>query len=77
MNEARSPFHRTADGTIWGFLAEALILPTGLISAAYLARALGPDGYGVLFVRARDAAVAHSLSCMSDAHAAAIDEGLR
>jgi O-antigen/teichoic acid export membrane protein len=52
MNEPRSPFHRTADGTIWGFLAEAVILPTGLISAAYLARALGPDGYGVFSLAA-------------------------
>lgn len=52
MNETRSPFHRTADGTIWGFLAEALILPTGLISAAYLARTLGPDGYGVFSLAA-------------------------
>ncbi|MGZ8154953.1 MAG: lipopolysaccharide biosynthesis protein [Burkholderiales bacterium] len=47
MNSTRSHFHRTADGTIWTFLAEALILPTGLISAAYLTRTLGPDGYGL------------------------------
>jgi O-antigen/teichoic acid export membrane protein len=52
MNDARSAFHRTADGTIWGFLAEAVILPTGLISAAYLARALGPDGYGMFSLAA-------------------------
>ncbi|MGZ5171316.1 MAG: oligosaccharide flippase family protein [Burkholderiales bacterium] len=52
MNNARSPFHRTADGTIWGFLAEALILPTGLISATYLTRALGPDGYGLFSLAA-------------------------
>lgn len=51
-NSARSLFHRTADGTIWGFLAEALILPTGLISAAYLTRALGPDGYGLFSLAA-------------------------
>lgn len=52
MNNPRSPFHRTADGTIWGFLAESLILPTGLISAAYLTRALGPDGYGLFSLAA-------------------------
>ncbi|MGH8507486.1 MAG: oligosaccharide flippase family protein [Gammaproteobacteria bacterium] len=51
-NRQRSPFHRTADGTIWGFLAEALILPTGLISAAYLTRAFGPDGYGLFSLAA-------------------------
>jgi O-antigen/teichoic acid export membrane protein len=37
-----------ADGTLWGFSAEALALPTGLIIAAYLARRLGPEGYGLL-----------------------------
>lgn len=42
-----SPFRRIADGTVWSFLAEALILPTGLITAAYLTRALGPEGYGL------------------------------
>jgi len=29
------------------FVAEALALPTGLITAAFLARRFGPDGYGV------------------------------
>jgi O-antigen/teichoic acid export membrane protein len=52
MSKSRSHFYRTADGTIWGFLAEALILPTGLISAAYLTRALGPDGYGLFSLAA-------------------------
>ena len=52
MNSGRSPFHRTADGAIWAFLAEAVILPTGLISAAYLTRALGPDGYGLFSLAA-------------------------
>lgn len=33
------------------FLAESLVIPTGLITAAYLGRRLGPDGYG-LFVLA-------------------------
>ena len=29
------------------FIAEAISLPTGLITAAFLARRFGPDGYGV------------------------------
>ena len=52
MSKPRSRFHQTADGTIWTFLAEAVILPTGLISAAYLTRALGPDGYGLFSLAA-------------------------
>lgn len=36
------------DGTIWVFLAEALVLPTGLLTAAFLTRRLGPEGYGLL-----------------------------
>lgn len=36
------------DGTIWVFLAEALSLPTGLLTAAFLTRRLGPEGYGLL-----------------------------
>jgi O-antigen/teichoic acid export membrane protein len=56
--ERRSPYHRTADGTIWTFLAEALILPTGLVSAAYLTRALGPDGYGLFSLAATVASFA-------------------
>ena len=35
-------------GTFWVFLAEALIFPTGLITAGILTRRLGTDGYGVL-----------------------------
>jgi O-antigen/teichoic acid export membrane protein len=34
------------------FLAESLIIPSGLLVAAYLARRLGPDGYGVFAVAA-------------------------
>ncbi|MGZ9066542.1 MAG: oligosaccharide flippase family protein [Burkholderiales bacterium] len=60
MSSARSHFHRTADGTVWTFLAESLILPTGLISAAYLTRALGPDGYGLFSLAATLAAFAGS-----------------
>jgi len=35
------------DGTVWVFLAEGLILPTGLITAGFLTRQLGPEGYGL------------------------------
>ncbi len=35
-------------GTFWVFLAEALIFPTGLVTAGILTRRLGTDGYGVL-----------------------------
>ena len=34
-------------GTIRIFLAEALILPTGFITAVFLARKLGPIDYGL------------------------------
>ena len=37
------------EGTVGVFLAEALVLPTGLLVAAFLTRRLGPEGYG-LFV---------------------------
>ena len=37
----------TLDGTTWGFLAEAIALPTGLATAAFLSRQLQPDGYGL------------------------------
>lgn len=37
-----------ASGTLWTFLAEALVLPTGIITAAVLTRALKPELYGVL-----------------------------
>lgn len=33
-------------GTTWIFLAEMVIIPTGLITVAYLTRKLGPEGYG-------------------------------
>ncbi len=34
-------------GTVRVFLSEALLFPTGLITAAYLTRNLGPGGYGL------------------------------
>jgi len=47
-------FHgrRTAMGTIHGFLAQALMVPTGLLTAAFLTRKLGPELYGLLTVSA-------------------------
>lgn len=39
-----------ATGTLQVFLAEALLLPTGLLTAAFLTRRLGPDGYGLLLL---------------------------
>ncbi len=44
------PTHRAGqlfEGTIGVFLAEALLLPTGLLLAAFLTRRLGPEGYGL------------------------------
>ncbi len=41
-----------ARGAAGVFLAEALILPTGLMTAAYLTRGLGPAGYGLFTVAA-------------------------
>jgi O-antigen/teichoic acid export membrane protein len=40
------------NGTAQIFLAEALLFPTGLITAAYLTRQLGPEGYGLLTLTA-------------------------
>ena len=37
---------RMIDGTVRVFLAEALIVPTGLLTVAYLTRQLGPSDYG-------------------------------
>jgi O-antigen/teichoic acid export membrane protein len=43
---------RTFVGTARVFLAESLLLPTGLLTAAYLARRLGPEAYGLFAVAA-------------------------
>jgi O-antigen/teichoic acid export membrane protein len=40
------------DGTVSTFLAEALIIPTGILSAAFLARHLSPAGYGLFILAA-------------------------
>ena len=50
--EAVRAVRRTADGTVLLFLAEALLLPTGLVTAAVLTRRLGPDAYGLFTVAA-------------------------
>lgn len=39
-------------GTVRVFLAESLIIPSGLLTVAYLARRLGPEGYGLFAVAA-------------------------
>ncbi len=43
---------RTLDGTVRVFGAEALALPAGLVTAAYLSRKLGADGFGLFTVAA-------------------------
>lgn len=43
---------RTLDGTLRVFLAEALILPTGLITTGVLTRGLGLEGYGLFTLAA-------------------------
>jgi O-antigen/teichoic acid export membrane protein len=45
---APAPATSLARGTTLGVAAEALVLPAGLLTAAYLTRTLGPDLYGRL-----------------------------
>jgi O-antigen/teichoic acid export membrane protein len=47
-NQAR----QVATGTVQAFAAEALSLVTGLLTAGFLSRHLGPEGYGLLTVTA-------------------------
>lgn len=48
MNTSSShPGRHMVDGTFRIFLAEALILPTGLVTFIFLTRRLGPEGYGM------------------------------
>ena len=42
----------TLIGTVRVFMAESLLIPSGLLMAAYLARRLGPGGYGIFTVAA-------------------------
>jgi O-antigen/teichoic acid export membrane protein len=52
MNSFSRSGHHLLDGTIRVFLAEALILPTGILTAAFLTRRLGPDDYGLFTIAA-------------------------
>lgn len=47
-----NPRHHMVVGTIRVFLGEMLLLPTGLLTAAYLTRKLAPEGYGLFTVAA-------------------------
>jgi O-antigen/teichoic acid export membrane protein len=47
-----TPARRVLAGGVRVFLAESLLIPTGLLTAAYLARRLGPEGYGIFMVAA-------------------------
>jgi O-antigen/teichoic acid export membrane protein len=49
---ASPPGRHLLDGTVRVLLAEALLPLTGLVTAAFLTRRLGPDGYGVLTLAA-------------------------
>jgi len=46
------PGRHVLDGTIRVFLAEALLLPTGLLTTVFLTRRLGPEGYGLFLLAA-------------------------
>jgi len=55
MTAERAPaatHFRLTDGVLFGFGAELILLPTGLVTAAVLTRTLGPRGYGVFSVAA-------------------------
>jgi O-antigen/teichoic acid export membrane protein len=49
---APTPARRMMRGGLRVLLAESLLIPSGLLTAAYLARRLGPDGYGIFVVAA-------------------------
>lgn len=61
---------RLIDGTFWSVLAQALALPTGLITTGYLTRRLGPEDFG-LFVLAMTVAtwLAWSIAALCPARA--------
>jgi O-antigen/teichoic acid export membrane protein len=44
---ASSQGRRTASGIFWVFLADAMIVPTGLVTTGFLTRRLGPQDYGL------------------------------
>src|SRR5207302_8791857 len=47
-----NPRRHMVEGTIRVFLGAMLLLPTGLLTAAYLTRILAPEGYGLFTVSA-------------------------
>ncbi len=47
-----NPNRHTMRGTLRVFLAESLMFPTGLVTAAFLTRRLGPSGYGLFTLAA-------------------------
>src|SRR5207247_2320947 len=47
-----NPRHHMVEGTIRVFLGEMLLLPTGLLTAAFLTRKLAPEGYGLFMLAA-------------------------
>ncbi|MCK5438693.1 MAG: oligosaccharide flippase family protein, partial [Gemmatimonadetes bacterium] len=58
---------QTVSGAVKMFLAQGLMVPTGLATVAFLTRALGPDGYGVYglavtLVMTIEWTIAHALS---------------
>lgn len=60
MKTTRAPGdrRRLLTGSVQAFASEGLALPTGMIVAALLGRAFGPDGYGVLALAMSIAGVA-------------------
>ncbi|HEX5708079.1 MAG TPA: oligosaccharide flippase family protein, partial [Pyrinomonadaceae bacterium] len=46
--ESARPARQLAAGTLRIFAAEALIVPTGVLTAVFLSRRFGPEGYGLL-----------------------------
>ena len=48
--DRNEPGRQLAAGTAKIFLAELLFVPTGIITAAYLSRRFGPEGYGLLML---------------------------
>jgi O-antigen/teichoic acid export membrane protein len=51
-HRAAAPARRALIGTTGVFLADMLMLPTGLFATAYLTRRLGPEGYGLFILAA-------------------------
>src|SRR5437879_9856711 len=47
-----NPRRHMVEGTVRVFLGEMLLLPTGLLTAAYLTRKLAPEGYGLFTLAA-------------------------